>query len=123
MRAGTRGFTLAELPDVMSVMGAEAACPPLHNMGESNAIDAATRQVLDDLAFARLRALNDRTTVYMLFAAPIAANGSALAANHLSKYHFTSYTLYSRHSLTSLEDPIPRQLISVADASRKCLLC
>jgi prepilin-type N-terminal cleavage/methylation domain-containing protein len=107
---GSGAFTLAELLVVIVIIGVLAAIglPALRGLGESNAIDAATRQVLDDLAFARLKAINDRTTVYLIFAPP----GIEQTVAHLAPYRYTGYTLYSRRSLG--EQPgreYPRQLI------------
>ncbi|MBX3748091.1 MAG: prepilin-type N-terminal cleavage/methylation domain-containing protein [Verrucomicrobiae bacterium] len=107
---GARAFTLAELLVVVVIIGILAAIglPALRGLGESNAIDAATRQMLDDLAYARLRAINDRTTVYLLFPPP----NVEVQAGHLAPYRLTGYTLYSRRSVG--EQPgrqSPRQLI------------
>jgi hypothetical protein len=41
--------------------------PAMRGLGKSNRLNAAVRQMLDDLAYARLRAINSRTTVYMVF--------------------------------------------------------
>ncbi|MCK6499395.1 MAG: prepilin-type N-terminal cleavage/methylation domain-containing protein [Nitrospira sp.] len=109
-RSGSRAFTLAELLVVIVIIGVLAAIglPALRGLGESNAIDAATRQMLDDLAFARLRAINDRTTVYMLFVPPDIENQVA----HLAPYRYSGYTLFSRRSIGDQPGrQTPRQLI------------
>ncbi len=103
-------FTLAELLVVIGIIAILAAIglPALRGLGQSNAIDAATRQMLDDLAYARLRAINDRTTVFMLFVPPNAEQ----QVTNLAPYRLTGYTLYSRRSVG--EQPgrsSPRQLI------------
>jgi len=95
---------------VIAIIGLLAAIgiPALRGLGESNAIDAATRQVLDDLAYARQRAINDRTTIYMLFVPP---NVQQQATN-LVPYRYNGYTLFTRRSVG--EQPgrqSPRQLI------------
>jgi hypothetical protein len=40
----------------------------MKGIGQANVTAAANRQILDDLAFARLRAISERTTVYVVFA-------------------------------------------------------
>lgn len=105
-----RAFTLAELLVVIAIIGLLAAIglPALRGLGESNAIDAATRQLLDDLAFARLRAINDRTTVYFLVVPPDAH----LQVSNLAPYRLSGYTLYSRRSIGDQPGRHqPRQLI------------
>jgi prepilin-type N-terminal cleavage/methylation domain-containing protein len=94
-----RGFSLAELLVVIAIIAvlASIGIPALRGLGESNAIDAATRQMLDDLAYARLRAINDRTTVYMLFVPP----NENKPRTGTGRY--TGYTL-SRRSIGSNRD-------------------
>jgi prepilin-type N-terminal cleavage/methylation domain-containing protein len=69
-RAG--GFTLIELMVVMLIIGilASITVPAMKGMGQANRSAAAHRQVLDDIALARLRAINDRAPVYVVFAPP-----------------------------------------------------
>jgi prepilin-type N-terminal cleavage/methylation domain-containing protein len=105
-----RAFSLAELLVVIAIIGILAAIgiPALRGLGESNAIDAATRQMLDDLAYARLRAINDRSTVFMLFVPPDVHQ----QATNLVPYRMTGYSLFTRRSVG--EQPgrqSPRQLI------------
>lgn len=68
-------FTLLELLVVIVIIGLLAAIglPAIRGMTKSNAMAAANRQLLDDLAFARLRAIAEHTTVYMVFMPPAGA--------------------------------------------------
>jgi prepilin-type N-terminal cleavage/methylation domain-containing protein len=65
-------FTLIELMVVMLIIGilASITVPAMKGMGKANRSAAAQRQLLDDIALARLRAINDRAPVYMVFAPP-----------------------------------------------------
>lgn len=100
-----RAFSLAELMVVIAIIAllASIGIPALRGLGESNAIDAATRQILDDLAYARLRAINDRTTVYMLFVPPedIDLPGSNVGPmpTNLVSHRLTGYTFFSRRTV------------------------
>lgn len=62
-------FTLLELLVVIAILGILAALtvPALKNFGKSNVGISASRQMLDDIARARQLAINQRTTVYMVF--------------------------------------------------------
>jgi len=65
-------FTLLELLVVFVIIGilASITLPALKGIGQSNLTAAANRQLLDDLFLARQRAINERTTVYMVFVPP-----------------------------------------------------
>ncbi len=109
-RGSLSAFTLAELLVVIAIIGLLAAIglPALRGLGESNSIDAATRQMLDDLGYARLRAINDRATVYMLFVPPTVEQ----VVTNLAPYRFTGYTLFARRTVGEQPGRLtPRQLI------------
>ena len=57
---------------VLVIIGimASLALPAMKGLGQGNAMTAANRQILDDLAYARLKAISERTTVYMIFLPP-----------------------------------------------------
>jgi len=68
-QGGPWAFTLSELLVVMAIIAvlATIGLPALKGFGKGNAIAAAQRQMLDDLAYARLKAISGRTTVYVVF--------------------------------------------------------
>ena len=71
MKAARRpsAFTLIELLVVIAILGilAGLAVPALKNLGKANVQTSASRQLLDDIGRARQLAINDHTTVYMVF--------------------------------------------------------
>jgi len=69
LRRTDLAFTLVELLVVISIMGliAALAVPALKNLGKSNIQASATRQLLDDIGRARMLAIGQHTTVYMVF--------------------------------------------------------
>ena len=68
----SRAFTLLELLVVMAIVGFLAAMtlPHVGNFNRANSVASATRQLLDDVARARTRALANRSIVYMVFLPP-----------------------------------------------------
>lgn len=118
--AGRRvGFTLIELLVVIAVIGILAAIgvPALKGMSGSNDISAATRQLLDDLAYARAKAINERTTVYMVFVSdailqqPLSIADKKEIARH-ANLQFTSYALFSGRTLGDQPGPGTRRYIT-----------
>lgn len=65
-----RAFTLIEMVVVLGIIGILAALtlPSFTKAGKGNITEAATRQLMDDLAYARLKAMSQRTKVYVVFA-------------------------------------------------------
>ena len=89
--------------------------PVLKGFGKGNAEAAAHRQMLDDIALARLRAISGRTTVFMLFVPPgIIGHSNTIAASLLTPEQknrqtkqltnlitgqYTAYALFVRRSV------------------------
>lgn len=111
-RRSAAAFTLVELLVVMAIIGVLAAIglPALKGMGGSNDIAAATRQLLDDLSYARLKAINERSTVYVVFVSDNILRQTWTAEQEkevakLAKLQYTSYALFTRRSLGDQPGP------------------
>ncbi|MBI3882314.1 MAG: prepilin-type N-terminal cleavage/methylation domain-containing protein [Verrucomicrobia bacterium] len=103
-----RGFTLLELLIVIGIIAALAVLtvPSFKNVRGGSVMAAASRQLLDDLGLARLKAITERTTVYVIFVPPfstaeiasLSAVSSGINPNTLqSLYHgqLTTYALFT----------------------------
>jgi len=80
-------------------------------MGASNDISAATRQLLDDLAYARAKAVNERTTVYVVFVSDAILQqtlNNQAEKQEIAKHanlQFSSYALFAGRSLGDQPGP------------------
>lgn len=110
-----RAFTLLEMLMVITIIGMMAALawPNTRALTRNNSMRAATRQMMDDLAQARLKAMSTHSTVYMVFLPPTVAtaafnsqfkgtiqnNSYKRDAALLSAGQYASYALYSPRSV------------------------
>ncbi len=109
----SRAFSLFEMVIVVGLMGLLAALAlPSMKLGKGSQMSAATRQLLDDLTLARLRAINNRSEVYVVFLPQVqsylAVGGAGpaydfftanQAANHLLGAQTAAYAIYSKRTL------------------------
>jgi prepilin-type N-terminal cleavage/methylation domain-containing protein len=103
-RRDWRAFTLLEMMMVVTIVGLIAALtlPHVRGFGQANAMSSATRQLLDDVALARQRAMVNRSTVYMVFVPPMFWTNTAygnVAPNrqetNLMMHQYAAYALIS----------------------------
>ena len=128
----SKAFSLLELLVVISIIGllATLGMPALKGIGQSNTMSAASRQVLDDVALARMMAINGRTTVFMVFVPPsffdqanrlrLFGSGADPIANdpvyrnqitNIINMQYTGYAIVSRRSLGDQPgQPFPKYL-------------
>lgn len=113
LNSAQRAFTLIELLVVMAIIGVLAAIglPALKGMGGSNDIAAGVRQLMDDLSYARIKAINERSTVYVVFVSPTILKESWTTDEQkrevakLAKLQYTSYALFTKRSLGDQPGP------------------
>ena len=123
IRTGTRtGFSLIELLVVIAIIGllASITLPALKGIGKSNALMGTNRQLLDDLAMARLMAINNRTTVYFTFLAPTIMDQGLVdrlrgadidRVGQLWEGLYAGYGVYAQRSVGSQPgQPLPKYL-------------
>jgi prepilin-type N-terminal cleavage/methylation domain-containing protein len=112
---GFRAFTLLEMMMVIGIIGFIAAMtlPHITGFGQANSMSAATRQLLDDVALARQRAMVNRSTVYMVFLPPMfwtntayndAASSVVPSSQQESNLMMHQYSGYALVSLASVGD-------------------
>ncbi len=116
VNARKRAFTLIEMLTVIIIIGiiAATALPALKGLTQGNAMTSATRQLLDDIALARQKAINNRSRVFMVFIPPSfwklpATNGTSFSGMtniysisnmyRLSLGQFNTYALFADHEL------------------------
>jgi prepilin-type N-terminal cleavage/methylation domain-containing protein len=82
-------FTLVELLVVISLIGVLMfiAVPAFKGFGQSNSIAAAQQQLRDDLGFARLQAIKNRSPVYMVFLQPPYGMTPEVFGGELNRIH------------------------------------
>lgn len=95
-------FTLWEMLIVLGVIAfmASMSMPAINGLRKTNVITDATRQVLDDLAYARARAIKDRTTVHVVFVPPSVTGlpqGVSPIVDRLRTlpYQFSAYAIFT----------------------------
>jgi prepilin-type N-terminal cleavage/methylation domain-containing protein len=110
-RLGKLGaFTLLELMLVIAIIGFIAALtlPHVAGFGQANSMVTATRQILDDVALARQRAMVNRSTVYMVFLPPMFWNDpyytASMSSQQISNLVMHQYSAYALVSLATVGD-------------------
>src|SRR5437867_1391952 len=86
------GLTIIELLVVLAIIGllSVLSLPMMKGIGRSNVMASATRQLMDDLALARHKAMVGRTTVHVIFV----PEASALDPSYATLLYNPDYNLY-----------------------------
>src|SRR5579871_3205300 len=109
-------FTLIEMLIVIGLIGVLAALtmPTIRSLSRGDVITIGLRQLTDDLNYARLRAINGRSPVYVVFfpnqsysPTPLTAMQANItnfistnhAANHLLSCQLSSYAIFAGRTL------------------------
>lgn len=110
-----QAFSLVELLVVIAVIGllAAIAMPSVRGLIGGDKVAAAATQLSDDLAYARQKAINDRTTVYVVFVSPsiVKTSWSYLTPDERKQFdqlingQFTTYAVFARRSLGDQPGP------------------
>jgi len=109
LRSG-RAFTLIELLAVIVIISilASLAGPIIARLGSGDKMSAGGRQLLDDLALARSKAMATRSTVYVVFLPPNLSaidttvytnNQDRIVITNLSAKTYSGYALFSERSV------------------------
>jgi Tfp pilus assembly protein PilE len=105
-----------ELLVVISIIGIlfYLSLPALKDFTKGDSVGAANRQLLDDVARARRLAINNHTTVYMLFMSTDIASFTApnaydmMQVTNLYHYQYSGYTFFSnRKAGDQPGEPVP----------------
>src|SRR5687767_9613914 len=109
---GRKAFTLVELLVVIAIIGilAVVGLPALKGLNATTDISAANRQLMDDLSYARFKAITERTTVYVVFISPEIMrkpwSGPQLdEVKKLQEGQYSSYAMFTRRSLGDQPGP------------------
>src|ERR1043165_5452570 len=108
-----RAYTLVEMLIVITIIGILAAVglPAMKGLGESGRISSANRQLLDDIAFARQKAITTRSHVYMVFIPPSIVQSAfktvldklqpqeRKTVTNLFTGQYTTYALFARRNV------------------------